>query len=130
MRFTASHGFRDVEPWPIQKDGVDLSIVKNQTSGPVSLFVHGSREPFMGVWNPHTNTGVVHYAEYAQLPAKKIWSGGTDPAGLDWRTALAAINNAYFEEHAGRFFQSDKHCLLSHRHLISICELLRSWRER
>jgi len=49
MRFTASHGFRDVEPWPIEKDGVDLSIVKNQTSGPVSLFVHGSREPFMGV---------------------------------------------------------------------------------
>jgi tetratricopeptide (TPR) repeat protein len=122
MRFTASHGFRDVEPWPIEKDGVDLSIVKNQTSGPVSLFVHGSREPFMGVWNPHTNTGVVHYAEYAQLPAKKIWSWGTDPDGLDWRTALSDNNSAYVEVQAGLFRNQETYAFLEPRQTIRFSE--------
>jgi tetratricopeptide (TPR) repeat protein len=122
MRFTASHGFKDVEPWPIEKDGVDLSIVKNQTSGPVSLFVHGSREPFMGVWNPHTNTGVVHYAEYAQLPAKKIWSWGTDPDGLDWRTALSDNNSAYVEVQAGLFRNQETYAFLEPRQTIRFSE--------
>ena len=122
MRFTASHGFRDVEPWPIQKDGADLSIVNNQTSGPVSLFVHGSREPFMGVWNPHTNTGVVHYAEYAQLPAKKIWSWGTDPDGLDWRTALSDNNSAYVEVQAGLFRNQETYAFLEPRQTIRFSE--------
>ena len=36
----------------------------------------------MGVWNPHTNTGTVHFAEYEELPAKKIWSWGVDADGL------------------------------------------------
>jgi tetratricopeptide (TPR) repeat protein len=122
MRFTASHGFRDVESWPIETDGVDLSIVKNQTSGPVSLFVHASREPFMGVWNPHNNTGVVHYADYAQLPAKKIWSWGTDPDGLDWRTALSDNNSAYVEVQAGLFRNQETYAFLEPRQTIKFSE--------
>ncbi|UWZ83700.1 DUF5107 domain-containing protein [Occallatibacter riparius] len=122
MRFTASHGFRDVEPWPIQKDGTDLSVVKNQTSGPVSLFVHGSREPFMGIWNPHTHTGVVHYADYSQLPAKKIWSWGTDPDGLDWRTALSDNNSAYMEVQAGLFRNQETYAFLEPRQTIRFSE--------
>jgi tetratricopeptide (TPR) repeat protein len=122
MRFTASHGFRDVEPWPIQKDGADLSIVKNQTGGPVSLFVHGSREPFMGIWNPSTNTGVVHYAEYAQLPAKKIWSWGVDPDGLDWRTALSDNDSAYMEVQAGLFRNQETYAFLEPRQTIRFSE--------
>jgi len=31
----------------------------------------------MGVWNPRTNAGTVHFADYAELPAKKIWSWGS-----------------------------------------------------
>jgi tetratricopeptide (TPR) repeat protein len=122
MRFTASHGFRDVEPWPIQRDGTDLSIIKNQTSGPVSLFVHGSREPFMGVWNPHTRTGVVHYAEYTQLPAKKIWSWGTDPDGLDWRKALSDNDSAYVEVQAGLFRNQETYAFLEPRQTIRFSE--------
>ena len=129
MRFTASHGFRDVEPWPIEQDGVDLSIVKNQTSGPVSLFVHGSREPFMGVWNPHTNTGVVHYAEYPQLPAKKIWSWGTDPDGLDWRKALSDNDSAYVEVQAGLFRNQETYAFLEPRQSISFSEFWMPVRE-
>ena len=122
MRFTASHGFREVEPWPVEADGTDLSIVKNQTKGPVSLFVHGSREPFMGVWHPHTNTGTVHYADYAQLPAKKIWSWGTDPDGLDWRKTLSDNDSAYVEVQAGLFRNQETYAFLEPRQTIRFSE--------
>ena len=122
MRFTASHGFREVEPWPVDADGTDLSVVKNQTKGPVSVFVYGSREPFMGVWHPHTNTGTVHYAEYAQLPAKKIWSWGTDPDGLDWRKTLSDNNSAYVEVQAGLFRNQETYAFLEPRQTIGFSE--------
>lgn len=122
MRFTASHGFTDVEPWPIEPDGNDLSIVKNHTKGPVSLFTYGSREPFMGVWHPHTNTGVAHYADYAQLPAKKIWSWGSDPDGLDWRKALSDNDSAYVEVQAGLFRNQETYAFLEPRQTIKFSE--------
>ena len=83
MRYTAAHGFAEVQRWPVNAQGKDLSIIKNQTDGPVSSFVHGSREDFMGIWHPHTNAGTAHYARYDELPAKKIWSWGADADGLD-----------------------------------------------
>ena len=122
MRFTASHGFREVAPWPVQADGNDLSLVKNQTKGPVSLFVHGSREPFMGVWHPHTNTGTVHFADYAELPAKKIWSWGTDADGLDWRKTLSDNNSAYVEVQAGLFRDQETYAFLQPRDTIKFSE--------
>jgi tetratricopeptide (TPR) repeat protein len=122
MRFAASHGFREVQPWPIEADGNDLSIIKNHTKGPVSLFVHGSREPFMGVWNPHTNTGTVHFADFAQLPAKKIWSWGSDADGLDWRKALSDNNSAYVEVQAGLFRNQETYAFLEPRQTISFSE--------
>ena len=122
MRFAASHGFREVQPWPVEADGNDLSMVKNHTKGPVSLFVHGSREPFMGVWNPHTNTGTVHYADYAQLPAKKIWSWGSDPDGLDWRKALSDNDSAYVEVQAGLLRNQETYAFLEPRQTISFSE--------
>ena len=122
MRFAASHGFREVQPWPIESDGNDLSIVKNHTKGPVSLFVHGSREPFMGVWNPHTNTGTVHFADFAQLPAKKIWSWGSDADGLDWRKALSDNKSAYVEIQAGLFRNQETYGFLEPRQAISFSE--------
>jgi tetratricopeptide (TPR) repeat protein len=76
----------------------------------------------MGVWNPHTNTGVVHYAEYAQLPAKKIWSWGTDPDGLDWRKALSDNDSAYVEVQAGLFRNQETYAFLEPRQTISFSE--------
>jgi tetratricopeptide (TPR) repeat protein len=122
MRFAASHGFREVTPWPVEADGTDLSIIKNQTKGPVSLFVHGSREPFMGVWHPHTNAGTAHYADYAQLPAKKIWSWGTDPDGLDWRKTLSDNDSAYVEIQAGLFRNQETYAFLEPRQTIKFSE--------
>jgi len=103
QRFTASHGFRDVDTWPVNAAGVDLSRPGNHLYGPVSLFSHGSREPFMGVYHPRTQAGAVHYSSPMDAPAKKFWSWGADADGLDWRKALSDDDSAYVEVQAGLF---------------------------
>lgn len=122
MRWTASHGFTEVETWPVDSSGIDLSVIRNQVKGPVSLFVHGSREPFMGVYHPHTNTGVAHYADYAELPAKKFWSWGVDADGLDWRHALSDDNSAYVEVQAGLMRNQETYAFLQPRQTIQFTE--------
>jgi tetratricopeptide (TPR) repeat protein len=129
MRFAASHGFTEVQPWPLDSGGRDLSIIRNQTEGPVSLFVHGSREPFMGVWNPHTNSGTVHFANYDELPAKKIWSWGVDADGLDWRRALSDNNSAYVELQGGLFRNQETYAFLEPRQTIHFSEFWMPARE-
>ncbi len=105
-------GSAEVQRWPVDAQGKDLSIIKNQTDGPVSSFVHGSREDFMGIWHPHTNTGTAHYARYDELPAKKIWSWGVDADGLDWRKALSDDDSAYAEVQAGLFRNQETYAFL------------------
>src|SRR6266849_5927062 len=122
MRFAASHGFTEVQPWPVEADGTDLSVVRNHTKGPVSLFVHGSREHFMGVWNPRTNAGTAHFADYAELPAKKIWSWGVDADGLDWRNTLSDNNSAYVELQTGLFRNQETYAYLEPRQYIAFTE--------
>jgi len=122
QRFAAAHGFAEVQSWPVDAQGKDLSVIRNQTDGPVSLFTHGSREDFMGVWNPHTNTGTGHFAEYLQVPAKKIWSWGVDADGLDWRTALSDNGSAYVELQAGLFRNQETYAFLEPRQAISFTE--------
>lgn len=122
MRFIASHGYTDVYRWPIDAEGKDLSIIKNQTDGPVSYFVHGSHEPFMGIWSPHTQTGIAHFAEYRELPAKKIWTWGVDPEGLAWRTALSDNQSAYAEVQAGLFRNQETYAFLDPGQTIRFSE--------
>jgi len=122
MRFAASHGFTEVRRWPVGADGRDLSIIKEQQDGPVSFFVHGSHEPFMGIWNPKTQTGIVHYAEYSELPAKKIWSWGSDAEGLGWRKALSDNNSAYVEVQAGLFRNQETYAFLDPGKTIQFSE--------
>jgi tetratricopeptide (TPR) repeat protein len=122
MRFAAAHGFAEVEPWPVDSQGKDLSVIHNQTDGPVSMFVHGSRENFMGVWHPRTNAGTAHFAEYAELPAKKIWSWGVDADGLDWRNVLSDNNSAYVELQAGLFRNQETYAFLEPRQCIAFTE--------
>ena len=122
MRYAAAHGFAEVQRWPVDPQGKDLSVIHNQTDGPVSMFVHGSRENFMGVWHPRTNTGTAHFAAYAELPAKKIWSWGVDADGLDWRKALSDNNSAYVELQAGLFRNQETYAFLEPRQKIAFTE--------
>jgi tetratricopeptide (TPR) repeat protein len=122
MRNTASHGFTRVDTWPVDASGADLSVIKNQTRGTVSLFVHDSREPWMGVYHPHTQTGIAHYADFADLPGKKIWSWGVDADGLDWRRTLSDDNSAYVEVQAGLMRNQETYSFLEPRESIRFTE--------
>src|SRR5262244_1246810 len=122
MRFAAAHGFVQVQRWPVDAEGKDLSIIKNQTDGPVSVFVHASRENFMGIWHPHSNAGTAHFSEYRELPAKKIWSWGVDADGLDWRKALSDNNSAYAEVQGGLFRNQETYAFLEPRQQINFSE--------
>jgi len=123
MRFVATHGYTDVYSWPVGPQGDrDLSVIKNQTLGPVSYFIHGSREPFMGIWNPQTQTGTAHFAEFRELPGKKIWTWGADPAGLGWRTALSDNESAYAEVQAGLFRNQETYAFLDPGQTIHFTE--------
>ena len=122
MRFAAAHGFAEVQRWPVDAQGNDLSIIKNQTNGPVSVFVHASRENFMGIWHPHTDAGTAHFSEYRELPAKKIWSWGVDADGLDWRKALSDNNSAYAEIQGGLFRNQETYAFLEPRQRIEFSE--------
>ncbi|WP_213803544.1 DUF5107 domain-containing protein [Granulicella sp. dw_53] len=123
MRFAASHGFTDVYPWPVLRaGGKDLSFVGNHTDGPVSYFSHGSHETFMGVWHPKSNAGVAQFSEYRDLPAKKIWSWGSDTDGLAWRTALSDDQSAYVEVQAGLFRNQETYAFLDPGQTIRFSE--------
>ena len=122
MRFAASHGFTHVVRWPFDEDGHDLSVIRNHVHGAVSLFAYGSREEFMGVWHPATKTGTVHFAQYEDLPAKKIWSWGVDEEGMDWRKALSDDNSGYIEIQAGLFRNQETYAFLSPRQSIHFSE--------
>jgi len=122
MRYVASHGFTEVRPWPVDASGKDLSVIANQTDGPVSFFAHGTREPYMAIWHPHTDTGVAHFADDAELPGKKIWSWGVDADGLDWRKALSDDGSAYVEVQGGLFRNQETYAFLQPRQTIRFSE--------
>jgi tetratricopeptide (TPR) repeat protein len=122
MPFTASHGFTNIDTWPVNSKGMDLSLIANHKDGPVSRFVYGSRESFMGIYNPHTDAGVVHYAAYEDLPAKKIWTWGTDADGLAWRNVLSDNDSAYAEVQAGLFRNQETYGFLEPQQVIRFSE--------
>ncbi|PYQ51623.1 MAG: hypothetical protein DMF78_12985 [Acidobacteria bacterium] len=122
MRFTASHGFREIDTWPVNQAGVDLTVVGHHTLGPVSQFSHGSREPFMGVYHPRTRAGVVHYSSPTDSPTKKFWSWGSDPDGLDWRKALSDDESAYVEVQSGLFRNQETYAFLEPQAAIHFTE--------
>jgi hypothetical protein len=100
-QFVAPDGVGDIEPWPIQK-GKDLSLVANQMEQ-FSYFAYGSYEPFMGIYNPHTDSGVVHWADAKQVPAKKIFVWSLNSDGLMWRDRLSDNHSTYLEMQSGLF---------------------------
>ena len=121
-RYFAHHGFTFIDTWPVSSSGLDLSVIGNQTAGPVSQFVYGSRESYMGLYHPHNGTGIVHYAAYRDLPGKKLWTWGVDVEGLDWRNTLSDNHSAYAEVQAGLFRNQETYAFLPPQETIHFSE--------
>ena len=65
---------------------------------------------------------MAHYADYGDLPGKKIWSWGVDADGLDWRRALSDDNSAYVEVQAGPMRNQETYAFLEPRQSIHFSE--------
>jgi tetratricopeptide (TPR) repeat protein len=118
----ATHGFTRIEPWPIDRRGRDLSVIRNQTDGPVSLFTYATREGFVGVYHPRTGSGTVHVAAPAELPVHKVWSWGADRDAAAWRAALSDDDSAYVELQAGLFRNQETYALLEPQETVRFTE--------
>jgi tetratricopeptide (TPR) repeat protein len=112
QNFSASHGFTFIDSWPVNHEGLDQSVLKNHVRGPVSQFAYATREPWMGLYHPHTQAGVVHFALPSDAPAKKLWSWGADADGKNWRTALSDDNSAYMEVQGGLFLNQETYAFM------------------
>jgi hypothetical protein len=122
MEFSAAHHFADVDTWPVDSSGVDLSYPRNHTGGFVSRFAYGSREGFIGVYDPRTESGTVHVADHHDMPGQKIWSWGWDDEGKDWRRALSDDESAYLEVQAGLFRNQETYAFLEPQQLLRFRE--------
>ena len=120
--FMATHGFTHVQRWPVDEAGRDLSVIRNQTTGPVSLFTYGTREPFVGVYHPHTSSGTVHIASPGELPTHKVWSWGVDAEAMDWRRALSDNDSAYVELQGGLFRNQETYGFLEPQETVRFTE--------
>jgi tetratricopeptide (TPR) repeat protein len=117
MQFTT-----EVDTWPVDSKGKDLSVIGNHTDGAVSRFAYGTHESFMGIYNPHTDAGVVHYADHRDLQGMKIWTWGVNWAGLEWRKTLSDNNSAYAEMQSGLFKDQDTYGFLEPSQAIHFFE--------
>ena len=118
----ASHGFTRIESWPVDQAGRDLSIIRNQTDGPVSLFTYGTREGFVGVYHPRTRSGTVHVASPTELPTHKVWSWGHDREAAEWRAALSDDDSGYIELQAGLFRNQETYAFLEPQETVRFAE--------
>jgi tetratricopeptide (TPR) repeat protein len=121
--YSVTHGFVDLDSWPMDRNRVDLSVVRNHRFGPVSRFSYASNEPYMGVYHPKTDAGVVHYSARTDLPSKKVFSWGSDAEGLEWRNALSDNHSAYVEIQAGLFRDQETYGFLDPQQAIHFTEI-------
>jgi len=106
---TATHGFTDVDTWPVNRAGVDISVIGNIKDG-LGLFTYMSREPFVAAYQPASHTGLAHYAEVQDVPGKKFWTWGT--SDTFWKNALSDNGTTYIEIQAGLFRDQETYGIL------------------
>lgn len=86
--------------WPLGPGGQDYRY--NDTIKQFALpFTSEVLKDYMGLFDPATNSGIVHLADYRQVPGKKIWSWGSASAGRLWCKRLTDNDDCYVELQAG-----------------------------
>jgi tetratricopeptide (TPR) repeat protein len=121
MQLTVDNGSPNLDTWPVNLAGKNLSLVSTKT-GDFEVFAYGSSESFMGVYNPHTDSGVVHWADTATVPSKKFYSWGNDGNAAIWRDRLSDNNSSYVELQSGLFRDQATYEFLEPRQSIRFTE--------
>jgi len=101
MREAYPHTKGVVWSYPIH-EGADYSWYKNVRE-PTSLFGRQVHRNFFGAYYHKSDYGVVHVADFREVPGKKTWTWGVADDGLIWTDLLTDNDGAYNEIQAGRY---------------------------
>ncbi len=99
----AMHGAEErVFSWPMWRHR-DLSFYREYPGEMLGLYMLDTTEPFFGYYDHERQFGLVHYADLADLPARKHWTWGTDEAQAAMRRRTHHSSGEVFGEvQAGR----------------------------
>lgn len=110
-RYQIGHDYSSpLEPWPIDAQGRDLSLYRNNDFGSSkSYFVVGTYDHFYGGYYQSSDFGFGHQAFYSDMPGKKIWIWDLSRAGEIWVDLLTDSDGQYTEPQAGRLLNQSDH---------------------
>lgn len=88
--------------WPIDENGVDLSLYKNNNFGGHKFYhvVGAVADWFGGYWHDK-NFGSAHWSPYSDAPGKKIWIWSLSRSGAIWEDLLTDNDGQYVELQSG-----------------------------
>ncbi len=114
-RYHIAHNFSvPLRPWPIDKNGRDLSWYKNNDFGSYkSYFTVGEYENFFGGYWHKLGFGFGHWARYDDVPGHKTWIWGQSRQGMIWEDLLTDTDGQYSEPQAGRYLNQNDHALFT-----------------
>ena len=101
MRLANPHSHTQIWTFPVWK-GVDYSWYKDVRHA-TSLFGVDVHRSFFGAYYHKSDAGVIHVADFHQVPGKKTWTWGVSGDGLIWTHLLTDKDGPYNEIQAGRF---------------------------
>lgn len=81
----------------------DLSWWKNFDENSRSIFAWGSKMGFVGGYDYGKDAGTVHVANRFQVPGKKFFLWGNNPAGMLWNKILSDKDGHYLELMVGGY---------------------------
>lgn len=92
----------DVSLWPVDKEGRNLSIYKENNFGTSkSYHVFGKYPNWYGGYYHDTDFGTGHWAPYSDAPGKKIWIWSLARLGAIWEGLLTDTDGQYIEAQSG-----------------------------
>ncbi|PYV12502.1 MAG: hypothetical protein DMG23_00900 [Acidobacteria bacterium] len=101
MREAYPHARWPVHTYPVFQ-GVDFGWYKNVRHS-TSLFGRQVHRDFFGAYYTDSDYGAVHWADYREVPGKKIWTWGVADDGLIWTDLLTDSDGPYNEIQSGRY---------------------------
>ena len=95
----------EAAPWPVDKEGRDLSMYANNAFGSDrSAHIVGEYNDFMGGYYHNSHFGFGHWALYDEMPGHKLWLWSLARDGGIWEDLLTDSDGQYMEFQAGRMF--------------------------
>ncbi len=93
----------DAHPWPIDDQGRNLALYKNNDFGPAkSYHIVGEYNDFFGGYYHDRNFGFGQWAPYEEMPGQKLWLWALSRSGGIWEDLLTDSDGQYIEFQAGR----------------------------